>query len=297
MARVVTRAAASPVLAFDGVRFAYAAGAAPALDGVSLALGAGEGAALLGPNGAGKTTLTRLAMALLAPQAGTVTVAGRATRGRAPEDLADVAGYLFQVPEAQLFERRVRDEIAFGPRRLGWDEPRVRARVDAVLERLDLARAAEVHPYDLPLPRRRLVALGAALAADPVLLLLDEPTAGLDRVGRTLVQRTVLEARAQGVAVLAVTHDTGFAVEALDRGIVLAHGRVVRDGPLGDVLATAASGSAVLELPPHAAVARRLALTSASLRLDDVAAALADRCRTLADRCRMPDAGDKFPGA
>ncbi|HEU4700343.1 MAG TPA: ABC transporter ATP-binding protein [Gemmatimonadales bacterium] len=286
-ARDARRDAPAPVLRLEGVGFAYPGAPAPALDGVTLEMAAGEGVALLGPNGAGKTTLTRLAMALLHPARGTVTVAGRATRGRAPEDLADVAGYLFQQPEAQLFERTVRAEVAFGPRRLGWDEARVAARVDAVLAALDLAPSADVHPYDLPVPRRRLVALAAALAAEPRLLLLDEPTAGLDRVGRGLVERAVRAVRASGVAVLAVTHDPGFAVEALERGVLLAHGRIVRDAPLDAVLG---SDPAALPLPPAAEVARRLGLASASLRLADVA-------RELAERCRAADARDKFPSS
>ena len=105
-------------LVLESVRFGY--GIEPVLEGVSLRVAAGEGVALLGVNGAGKTTLTRLAMALRHPSAGRVLTAGRDTAGRQPEDLADVAGYLFQHPEAQLFARTVHAEVAFGPERLGW---------------------------------------------------------------------------------------------------------------------------------------------------------------------------------
>jgi energy-coupling factor transport system ATP-binding protein len=217
----------------------------------------------------------RLAMALLQPTSGEVTVGGRVTRGLGPENLAHVAGYLFQQPESQLFERTVRAELSFGPRQLGWDDDRIAARSDQVLELLDLADAAAEHPYDLPLPRRRLVALAAALAAEPGLLLLDEPTAGLDRRGRELVARVVREHLERGGAAVAVSHDTGFALETLARSIVLARGRVITDAPTADVL-TASAGS--FALPAHAEIARRLALPARSLRLHDVATALAAHC-------------------
>ena len=265
----------TPVLHFDAVRFAYPRAGAPAVDGVTLSVAAGDGIALLGPNGAGKTTLMRLAMAFVRPSSGEVTVAGRSTRGLRPEDVARVAGYLFQQPESQLFARTVRAELAFGPRQLGWAPDRIAARSDRVLELLELTDAAAEHPYDLPLPRRRLVALATALAAEPGLLLLDEPTAGLDRRSRALVTRVVREHLDRGGAAVAVSHDTSFVLETLGRSVVLARGRVVTDAPTAAVL-TASAGA--FPLPAHAEVAHRLGLPARSLRLDDVAAALAAHC-------------------
>lgn len=264
-----------PVLGFAGVGFSYPGSGRPALEGVTLSLAQGEGVALLGANGAGKTTLMRLAMAFIQPSRGEVLVAGRATRRLAPEDVASVTGYLFQHPESQLFERTVRAELAFGPKQLGWTADRIAERVGAVLARLELADAADDHPYDLPLPRRRLVALGAALMAEPVLLLLDEPTAGLDRRSRDLVTSVVRAHTDAGGAAVAVTHDTRFALEALGRAIVLAQGRVVADAGTADVLSDSAGQ---LPMPAHAQIAERLALRPASLRLRDVAAALAAHC-------------------
>ncbi len=241
-------------LAFESVRFGY--GADPVLDGVSLRIGAGEGVALLGANGAGKTTLTRLAMALRHPDAGRVLTAGRDTAGRRPEDLAEVAGYLFQHPEAQLFARTVRAEVAFGPERLGWSPDRVRAAVDEVLAELALAPLAGRHPYDLPGPTRRLVAFAAALVASPRLLILDEPTAGLDRAARACIAEVIRRRRAAGVSVLAVSHDLGFAAGVLDRAIVLEGTRVSRDLPLLALLGHHPQFPA----PPLLDLARRLGL-------------------------------------
>ena len=246
-----------------------------ALQGVDLSIETGAFVAVMGPSGCGKSTLLNMLAGLDRPSSGEVTVAGRSTRGLRPEDVARVAGYLFQQPESQLFERTVRAELAFGPRQLGWAPDRIAARSDRVLELLELTDAAAEHPYDLPLPRRRLVALATALAAEPRLLLLDEPTAGLDRRSRALVTRVVREHLDRGGAAVAVSHDTSFVLETLGRSVVLARGRVVTDAPTAAVL-TASAGA--FPLPAHAEVAHRLGLPARSLRLGDVAAALAAHC-------------------
>jgi energy-coupling factor transporter ATP-binding protein EcfA2 len=261
-------------LMMESVGFHY--GGDPVLHEVSLRVEAGEGVALLGPNGAGKTTLTRLAMALRHPTAGRVVTAGRDTDGRRPEDLADVAGYLFQHPAAQLFERTVRAEIAFGPERLGWPAVQVEEAVASVLDELGLESLAGLHPYDLPEPTRRLVALGAALVSGPLLLLLDEPTAGLDRAARARVAGVVHARRAAGTAVLAVTHDLGFAVEALDRAVVLERGRVSEDAPLLGVVGRHPAFPA----PPLLALSRRLGLRGVRPAVESLAPLLTSHPET-----------------
>ncbi|MGE0353640.1 MAG: energy-coupling factor ABC transporter ATP-binding protein [Gemmatimonadales bacterium] len=263
-----------PVARFDQVTFAYPGGA-PVIRDLSFVVQAGEGIALLGHNGAGKTTVTRLAVALLHPRHGRVEVDGKPTAGRAPEDYAGSVGYLFQHPESQLFERTVEADVGFGPRQMGWDEARIRDAVAGVLDRLGLGGEPRVHPYDLPLPRRRLVALASALVIEPALLLLDEPTAGLDRASRTIVLRVVAEHRERGGAVLAVTHDLGFAAEALDRALVLSGGRLLQDAPLGQVLGMYPE----VPVPPVVELGRWLGLTDAGCRRAAVARALAQRCR------------------
>lgn len=261
-------------LVFQNVSFAYRKNAV--LHDVSVTVEAGEGVALLGHNGAGKTTLTRLAMALEHPAAGTVTTVGRTTTGHGPEDLADRTGYLFQHPEAQLVERTLAAEIALGPRLLGWQAGRVAPAVAAALAEVGLAGRDGEHPLDLPLPFRRLAALAAALVVDPVLLLLDEPTSGLDRRSRERVAEIVRRRREGGTAVVAVTHDPAFAVECLDRGVILRHGRIVADGTLREALA---GGDAAVGPPPLARLDAGAALGATTWRLADVAAALAARCR------------------
>jgi energy-coupling factor transporter ATP-binding protein EcfA2 len=128
---------------------------------------------------------------------------------------------------------------------------------------------AESHPYDLPVPRRRLVALAALLVTDPDLLLLDEPTAALDANSRARVVAVVRDVVARGGAVLAITHDAEFAHEALDRGVRLEHGRVAWEGAVRDVL-----DNEHLTRSAALTVAMRLGLGPGRDRRADVAAAL-----------------------
>lgn len=263
------------LLSLSDVRFRYAGD--DVLNGVSLRVEEGEAAALLGANGAGKTTLLKLAMAFQHPRAGVVSVDGRVTSGLAPELLAGTVGYLFQRPEDQLFRRTVRDDVAFGPAQLGWEATRVQESVTRVLQELELSDYADRHPYDLSLPRRRLVALAGVLASEPRLLLLDEPTATLDRHARALVIRVLRARRERGAAFIAVTHDTAFALEACDRAILLDGGVVKGDGPIATVLGR--SGAAAL--PPTFQLLAELGVTPRTPRWSDLALALAERCRDL----------------
>ena len=261
----------------DRVSFAY--GAHVVLREVSLALRPGEGMALLGPNGAGKTTLTRLAIGLLHPASGEVVTAGLSTARRWPEDFAAHAGYLFQHPEAQLFERTVQADVAFGPRRLGWPGQDVAEAVRGTLDELGLLAEAQCHPYDLAMPRRRLVALAGVLVASPRILILDEPTAALDRAGRDTVIRVVRARLERGAAVLVVTHDMEFAAEVTERALVLSGGTIAYDGTLSAAIGT--DPGYPLSMPPAVEVARRLGLATSSLRRRDLATSLAQRCRSL----------------
>ncbi len=223
-------------LEFSSVSFHYR-NRPPVLDDVTFQVAAGEAVGLFGPNGAGKTTLTRLAMALLHPTSGTVTTLGTGTMDRHPEDLAGRVGYLFQHPEAQLFARTVEAEIAFGLEQMGVGREETRDRTAEVLERVGLLGARLENPWDLPAPHRRLVAFATALVSRPSLLILDEPTAGLDLRSRELVHRLLREHLGSGGSVFAVTHDPVFAAEVLDRGVVLGGARIIHDLSVSTLLA------------------------------------------------------------
>ena len=263
-------------LRFEEVWFGY--GNEPVLRGVSFAVEPGETVALLGCNGAGKTTLTRLVMALLHPSRGYVWVGERVTVGRVPEQVASRAAYVFQHADQQLFARTVREEVAFAPRQLGLDPAAVERSVAEALRRVGLERLADQHPYDLPAPQRKLVALAAAVAQQPRLMVLDEPTQGLDTLATERVVQVIRTLAANGIAVLAVTHDLAFVAEALDRALVLQAGTIVYDGSAAALVADEAGATGLgLAVPVQVRLSRDLRLEGRPLRVADIAAALRSR--------------------
>ncbi len=263
-----------PALRFDGVTFSY--GAVAVLRGLSFSVAPGERVALLGKNGAGKSTVVRLITGLERPGEGTVWVGDWNTRDRVPEQLARRVGSVFQHADQQLFARTVREDVSFGPRALGVGEREVERRTDRALADLDLTAHAGHHPYDLPPALRKLAALAGALALEPGLLVLDEPTIGLDRALRALVTRALLDRSAGSVALLVITHDLTFAAETLERGLVLDRGSLACDeslpGLLGDVTRLEPLG---LAPPPVAALSVALDLPGRPVRAADAARALA----------------------
>ena len=270
----------SDALRLEDVCFAYAGGGRPALEHVSFALAPGERVALLGRNGAGKSTLLRLVTGLLKPAAGAVWVGDWDSRVTDPAVLARRVGSLFQHADQQLFARTVRDDVGFGPRATGRPDGEVAACVGRALAALGLASVADQHPYDLPPPLRKLAALAGALALEPSLLVLDEPTAGLDRHARQHVAEALTARAVSGVGVLVITHDLSFAAETLGRALVLERGRLALDAPLASVLLDSARLEGLgLVAPPLARLSVALALPGSPVRARDVAGALAQRCR------------------
>jgi len=208
-------------MAWEGVSFAYERGA-DVVRGVSLRVAAGESVVLAGPNGAGKTTLTRMAMGLVRPQAGRVSVGDWDVASRRPDEMARRVGYAFQHADQQLFARSVREDVAFGPRQLGRSD----AAVPAVLEELALGEYAAVHPYDVSVPLRKVVALAGVLAMQPAVLILDEPTAGLDREMRGRVVGALRRRRDAGITLIAISHDRAFIGEMAQRVVTMKDGRI-----------------------------------------------------------------------
>jgi len=252
-----------------GARYAY--GAEEALRGIDLDLAAGEQVALIGPNGAGKTTLTRLLVALRRPSAGRVTVGDWEVAGKRPDEMARRVGYAFQHADHQLFARSIERDVAFGPRCLG----RAAAPVGEVLDELGLRPVAGLHPYDVPAPVRKLVALASVLVMEPRVLVLDEPTAGLDRAQRERVVAALRRRAAEGVTVLTVSHDLGFVAEVADRVVVMREGRIAADRPARELLydreALAALG---LRPPATAEVGIALGLRGSPVRTSEVVQAM-----------------------
>ena len=231
-------AAAQPRIRVQGVSAGY--GSRQALAGASLTVHAGEIVALMGRNGSGKSTLLRLIAGLLKPSRGEVTLyldppaAPLDTRRATPEQIVQVLGFVPQNPGALLFKDTVLEELAFT--RQGHGLPPDPGADRALLARLGLGEQADRYPRDLSSGQRQRAALAAILVAQPLALLLDEPTRGLDTEQKETLAAILAEWRAAGRAVLLATHDVELAARCADRVILLGEGQVVVDGPTRQVM-------------------------------------------------------------
>jgi len=254
----------SPLVVIDNIRFSYPSGV-EALRGVSLTIGAGERIALLGRNGAGKSTLLRHTNGLLQPSAGQVLVYGTDTRKTTVARCARHVGIVFQDIRNQLFARTVRDELRFGPRNLGYPAAKIDALVEQAMQALGLTEFADTHPYDLPPALRRLVAVGAVLAMNSDVLVLDEPTAGLDNPSIARLKTLAHALVAQGKSIVVVSHDLDFCFEALDRVILMQNGLITLDSSWSQLdEPTRATLEADVGLPLALQAARTLAVADES---------------------------------
>jgi iron complex transport system ATP-binding protein len=229
--------AGTPLVVVEGVSFAY--GPHPALAEVSMVARAGELVALLGPNGAGKSTLLRLAAGLLAPASGSVRVAGLPAHAAPRRALARVCALVPQEPRAP-WPFTVREAVMMGraPRQglLGLAGPFDHGAVAGALRACDLEHLADRRLDALSGGERRRVFFARALAQEPRVLLLDEPTAFLDLAHQVAAMEMARVAARAGICVVAVLHDLNLAAAAADRLVVMSRGRVVADGPPGEVL-------------------------------------------------------------
>jgi energy-coupling factor transporter ATP-binding protein EcfA2 len=215
------------ILALRRVTFAYP-GAPPVLRDFSLAFREQELTAILGPNGSGKTTVLKLLRGLLTPQAGELW--------QRPDEKFRV-GYVFQNPDYQLFAAQVWEEVAFGVRLLGLSSPEVERRVETALTRVHLLDRAQDDPFSLTKGQRQRLAVAGVLALAPRVIILDEPTTGLDHREQRDLLGLVRELHDQGHTVIMVTHSMWAAATYARRLVVLLDGRVLMDGPTRQVLA------------------------------------------------------------
>lgn len=274
-------AAREPFCRVSGVSYSYTPRHA-ALADVSFQVLEGETCAVVGQTGSGKSTLLRLLCGLEAPDAGSVEVAGATTatkRGR--RDVRRAVGYVMQHPERQLFAQTVESDVAFGPRNMGLPADEVARRVDHALDLVGLAAKKGLSPFELSGGQKRLAAIAGVLAMQPKLLVLDEPTAGLDPRGRAVLRRLLAELRTRGVTIVQVTHSMEDAARA-DRVVVLDESRVIADGAPAEVFSpenAARLHACGLGIPRPLAYARALEKKGAPalgdpLTIEELAAAL-----------------------
>jgi cobalt/nickel transport system ATP-binding protein len=222
-----------PVLYVHDLTFSYPDGR-QALRGVTMHVDAGEKVALVGPNGAGKSTLMLHFNGILQGSAGRIRVDGMDVVKENLGLIRAKVGLVFQNPDDQLFSTTVFDDVAFGPLHMGYPEAEVRRRVQRALGQVGIVDFAPRMPHHLSVGERKRAAIATVLAMDPSILVLDEPTAGLDPRGRRSLITLLRELDA---TMLVSTHDMALVAELFARTIVLDRGLVVADGPTAELMA------------------------------------------------------------
>ena len=209
-----------------------------ALDGIDLNIEEGSFVAVLGHNGSGKSTLAKHLNGILQPTEGTVLVAGMDTRDeKLMTDIRRKVGMVFQNPDNQIVANVVEDDVAFGPENLGIESEEIRRRVDEALKAVDMWEFRSHAPHLLSGGQKQRVAIAGVIAMRPHCIVLDEPTAMLDPVGRAEVIETIMRLnKEQGITVVLITHHMSETIDA-DRLIVMADGRIIDDGTPQQVFA------------------------------------------------------------
>ncbi len=255
---VQTPVAPPPAVQVDDLWHRYDDGPS-ILAGVNLSVEVGDFLAIVGQNGSGKTTLVKHFNGLLRPTSGRVLVLGQDASDQSVGQLARKVGYLFQNPDHQIFAPTVWEEVAFGPRNLGFPEGEMAARTTEALALFGLGDQADIPPAVLGYGLRRKATLAAVWAMRPQIMVLDEPTAGLDwRSTRTLMQE-VTNLNSQGHTIILVTHDMKLVAEFARTVLVLDEGRTLAYGPTRQLFQQEAIlRQAFLALPPITALARRM---------------------------------------
>lgn len=269
-------AAEPPAILARDLGFSYGPGA-QALDGVSLEVPVRATTAIVGQTGSGKSTLLRLLCGLEAADAGSLTVCGiNAATKRGRRQVRRAVGYVMQHPERQLFAQTVAEDVAFGPRNQGLSAAEVERRVAHALDLVGLADRRDASPFELSGGQQRLAAIAGVLAMEPELLVLDEPTAGLDPRGRARLRALMADLAAHGVTLLQVTHSMEDAARA-DHVVVLDQSHVLAAGTPAEVFCPANEPQLTavgLGLPRPLAYACEHALDARPLTLEALVAAL-----------------------
>ena len=226
------REARAPPPAFIGIEnvsFSYSGGPR-VLDSIDLKVEAGEFLAIVGQNGSGKTTLAKHIVGLLQPAAGRVTIDGKDRAQMRPAETARAVAYVFQNPDHQIFAATVEDEVAFGPRNFGLPDDEIRRRCDEALEAVGLQNERQSDPFLLSKGERQRLAVASVLVLRPRMLILDEPTTGLDHREQLRMMALVRDLNRAGIAIVIITHTPWLVAEYARRVVLMRKGAKIFDG-------------------------------------------------------------------
>lgn len=235
----------------DSVRFGYGKTKdAELIHGISLSIEDGEFVALTGENGAGKSTFSKLLAGILKPSDGKICVNGIDTKKAKNSMLAKTTGFLFQNPDRQLCTYTVRDEIAFGQKALKTGtEEEISKRTEKIIERFGFN--PDEAPFSLSRGQRQRLALASIIAVEPKVMILDEPTTGLDYKECMEIMSAVKELNKNGTTVIMVCHDMELVLDFARRMIVLADGKIEADGKTLEIMSRKEILQKTCLLPPQ----------------------------------------------
>jgi len=225
----------TPLIKVTDARYVYSNGAVLALDGVSLEITEGESVGIVGQNGSGKTTLTKLLNGLLKPTSGNIVVDGKDTAKNSVQQMSSTVGYVFQNPNHQLFAPSVTAELAFGPTNLKLPPQEITERIAHALEFFDIKQYAEMHPYRLSFPLRKLVGIASVFTMGPKVFVLDEPTTGQDHQTTKVINQLIHRLQDRGSTVICVSHDMPLLADVSKRMIVMWNAKIIADGSAREV--------------------------------------------------------------
>jgi energy-coupling factor transport system ATP-binding protein len=243
----------SSFLSLQSVSLVYP-GSPPAIREVSLTIREGEFIALLGQNGSGKTTLAKIVSGLLSPSSGQVFLHGQELNRIPLHALAQEVSYVFQNPDHQLFAGTVEEEVAFGPRNIGLTNGELETRVQESLAAVGLEARRTNDPFLLGRGERQRLAVASLLALHPRVLILDEPTTGLDYPEQRQMMQLLSRLHREGRTIMIITHAPWVAAEYAERALLMSQGRLVWDGPLRSLCARPDLCTATAFHPPDITV-------------------------------------------
>ncbi len=234
-------------------RFTYPDGTA-ALSDIHFEVKRGEFAGILGSNGSGKTTLLKVMDGIIKDYAGSVLLDGEDIRGLSPKDIYRKVGLVFQNPDDQLFAHSVFEDVAFGPRNMGFAETEVAERVRTALQGVEMEHCSGKAIHHLSFGQKKRICIAGLLAMGHEILLLDEPTAGLDPMGEyRMMQLLTRLNRENGVTIVMATHSVDLVPIFLHRLHILSRGQIVRGGPPEEVFTAPQEMADVKLRLPHIA--------------------------------------------
>ena len=219
----------------EKLQFSYSEDGPEILHGLDLTIHQGEYIAMIGQNGSGKTTLSKLIGGLNAPTSGTIRIRGKNVQEMSVQERVSTVGYCYQNPDHQIFLNTVEDEVAYGPKNLGLSPDMVEERVVQALSAVGLLAYRKEEPYFAGKGERQKIAVASVLAMRPSLIVLDEPTTGLDWRDSQNMMKLIHDIHQAGHTIMIITHNMRLVAEHAERAIVMSHGTIRLDDTPAEV--------------------------------------------------------------